>query len=133
MATNEQIREGLAVRLETISGLNVYRKAPGSITVPAAVVRRRQTQYDVTLDGADDTTWGITLFVQFANLEVAHEALDAYLDTAGASSIVAAVHADPTLAGVVDFARVASAEGERVINYAGIDYLSVEFVVEVGD
>jgi len=133
MATNAQIREGLAVRLETISGLNVYRKAPGNVIVPAAVVRRRLIQYDVTLDGADDTTWGITLFASYANLEVAHETLDAYLDPAGASSVVAAVHAEPTLGGVVDFARVASAEGERLINYAGIDYLSVEFVVEVGD
>lgn len=133
MATTEQIREGLADRLETIAGLNVYRKAPGNITVPAAVVRRRQTQYDVTLDGADDTTFGITLFVQFANIEVAHEALDAYLDAAGTASVAAAVHADPTLGGVVDFARVASADGERVINYAGVDYLSVEFAVEVGD
>ena len=133
MATNEQIREGLSVRLETIAGLNAYRKAPGNITVPAAIVRRRQTRYDVTLDGADDTTWGITLFVSYANIEVAHEALDDYLDPAGASSVVAAVHADPTLGGVVDFTRVASAEGERITNYAGVDYLSVEFVVEVGD
>ncbi len=133
MATNEQIREGLADRLETIAGLNVYRKAPGNITVPAAIIRRRQTQYDVTLDGADDTTYGITVFASFANVEVAHETLDAYLDPAGASSVVAAVHAEPTLGGVVDFTRVASAEGERVTNYAGVDYLSVEFVVEVGD
>lgn len=133
MATNEQIREGLAVRLETITGLNVYRKPPGNITVPAAIIRRRTTTYDVTLDGADNTTWGIALFVAFANIEVAQGALDAYLDTAGASSVAAIVHADPTLGGVVDFARVASADGERVINYAGVDYLSVEFTVEIGD
>ena len=133
MATFEQIREGLATRLETIAGLNVYRKAPGNITVPAAIVRRRETRYDVTLDGADDTTFGITVFVSFANVEVGHEALDGYLDPAGSSSVVAAIHAEPTLGGVVDFARVASAEGERITNYAGVDYLSVEFVVEVGD
>lgn len=133
MATNERIREGLGVRLETIPDLQVYTRPPGSIVVPAAVVRRRSTTFDVTMDGLVDTGWGVTLFVSFANTDVATEELDKYLDPSGDRSIKAAIEADPTLGGVVDFARVASAEGDRVLNYAGTDYLSVEFVIEIGD
>lgn len=133
MATNEAIREGIAALLEAIPDLQVYARPPGSIVPPAAVVRRRSSQFDVTMDGLVDTGWGVTLFVSFANTDVATDQLDEYLDSSGASSIKAAIDADPTLGGVVDFARVANAEGDRVLNYAGTDYLSVEFVIEIGD
>lgn len=133
MATNEQIRTGLADRLRTITDLRVYERPPGEIVVDAAIIRRRTTTYDVTLDGLDDTTWSIVVFVAFGNTDAGTLALDEYLSPAGPRSVPAAVHADMTLGGVVDFARVASAEGERVTNYAGSDYLSAEFVVEIGD
>lgn len=133
MATVAEIREAIATSLQTISGLQVYARPPGEIAVPAAIVRRRQTTYDVTFDGDDDTTFAVTVFVSFANTDVATDAIDAYLSPTGASSLVAAIHTDPTLGGVVAYARVTSAEGERVTNYAGIDYLSAEIVIEIGD
>jgi hypothetical protein len=73
------------------------------------------------------------VFVSFANTDVATEELDKYLSPTGDYSIAAAIDADPTLGGVVDYAHVESAEGEKVTNYAGTDYLSVEFVIEIGD
>lgn len=133
MATNKQIRDGIAGRLESISGLQVYATPPGSIVVPAAVVRRRSTIYNVTFDDTVDTTWTVTVFVQFANTDAASEELDLYVSPSGDKSIFAAVDADVTLGGVVDFSRVAIAEGEKVTNYAGIDYLSVDFNIEIGD
>lgn len=133
MATNKEIRDGIAARLATIPDLQVYPTPPGSIIVPAGVVRRRNTNYDVTVDGAVDTTWVATVFVQFANNDSAAEQLDEYVSESGDQSIKAAIEADPTLGGVVDFADVASAEGEKVTNYAGIDYLTVDFIIEIGD
>jgi len=133
MATTTQIREGIAARLATISGLHVYPKPPGVIVAPAAVVTRRQTRFDVTFDDADDSSFAVAMFVQFANTDVAHDQMDGYVSPAGASSVVAAIHADPTLGGVVDFVRVTSAEGERLVDYAGTPYLSVEFIIEIGD
>ena len=133
MASNEAIREGIAAALQAIPDLQVYPRPPGSIVVPAAVVRRRTTQYGVTFDELVDTSWGVTVFVSFANTDVATEELDKYLSPTGDYSISAAIDADPTLAGAVDFAEVPSAEGEKVTNYAGVDYLSVEFVIEIGD
>lgn len=133
MATNEAIREGIATRLETIPDFQVYARPPGSIVVPAGVVRRRSTQYDVSFDGLVDTRWGVTVFVSFANTDVGTEELDKYLSPEGVYSIAAAIKAEPTLGGVVDYAHVSGAEGEKVTNYAGADYLSVEFVIEIGD
>jgi hypothetical protein len=133
MATNDAIRSGIATRLQTISGLQVYERPPGEIVTDAAVVRRRGTSYDVTFDGLDDTSWGITVFVSFSNTDAGSESLDEYVSPAGAKSVVAAVHTDPTLGGVVDYCRVVNAEGEKVTNYAGIDYLSVDFNLEIGD
>lgn len=128
MATNDEVREGIADRLETIPDLQAYARPPGQINVPAGVVRRRSTTFDTTFDGTMDTTWTVTAFVSFANTDVAVESLDGYLVT-----IPAAIDADPTLGGVVAFCRVASAEGEKVTNYAGTDYLSVDFTIEIGD
>lgn len=133
MATNREIRDGIAGRLETIPDLQVYATPPGSIVVDAAVVRRRSTTYNVSFDGLVDTTWTVTVFVQFANSEAAAEQLDLYVSHIGDKSIVAAIDGDPTLGGVVDFSRVAIAEGEKVTNYAGTDYLSVDFNIEIGD
>jgi hypothetical protein len=133
MATNKQIRDGIAARLETIADLQVYATPPGSIVVPAGVVRRRSTTYDVTFDGVVNTTWTVTVFVQFANNDSAAEELDKYVSDSGDQSIKTAIDGDPTLGGVVHFADVSSAEGERVTNYGGIDYLSVDFNIEIGD
>lgn len=132
MTTISQIRDGLAARLATIPGLRVHDTVPGQINPPAAVVRRRQTRYDITLDGADDYTMVVTVFVQASNDRTAQDAIDAYIDASGASSVVAAIHVDPTLGGVVDFARVVSAEEDGLTEFAQIEYLAVTFVVEIG-
>lgn len=132
MATNEEIREGLADRLRTIDDLRVHERPPGEIVPDAAVIRRRFTNYDVTFDHEVDTGWGITVFVAFGNTDAGTLALDDYLSPAGAKSVAAAIHADPTLGGIVDYARVSGAEGETITAYAGVDYLSVEFTVDIG-
>jgi hypothetical protein len=133
VATIAEIRDGLADRLETISGLRVHDTWPGQISPPVAIVANGETRYDVTLDGVDDSTFTITVFVQFANDRVAQDALDAYRSPSGASSIATAVHGDPTLGGIVDFARVVSASPDKITPYAGVEYLACDFTVEVGD
>lgn len=132
MATNAEIREGLANRLRTIPDLRVHERPPGEIITDAAVVRRRNVSYDMTFDGVDNTTWGVTVFVAFGNTDAGIIALDKYLSPSGPNSVVAAIHADQTLGGIVDYTRVVGADGETVTAYAGVDYLTVEFAIEVG-
>ena len=131
MATVAQIRDGLVVRLATIDGLRNHATPPGQINPPATVVGRAETRYDVTFDGDDDHSMVIRVFVQFANNATAQEQLDGYLDAVGANSIVLAVHADPTLGGIVDYVRCAAAVDDGLVDYAGVAYLGGRITVEV--
>jgi hypothetical protein len=135
MATIAAIRAGLKTRLETIVGLRVVDYRPGSLNPPMAVVVRQSTTFDVSFDGADDNTMAIIVYVQFGDDRVAEDNLDAYLDPSGASSIVAAVHADPTLGGVVDYSRVVDVVDNGLVAYGNTDlqYLAATFTVEIGD
>jgi len=135
MATIAQIRAGLKTRLETITGLQVYDYRPGTISPPTAIVARQSTQYDRTFDGADDHTMAITVFVQFGSDRSAEDNLDAYLNESGASSIVAVIHADSTLGGVVDYSRVTQVVDNGLTPYGGgeTQYLAATFTVEIGD
>ena len=126
------IREAAAAVLATISGLNVSPRFPKVINTPAAVVTRRETTYDTAFDIAADYTLAIKLFLSFADLNGSQDLLDEYTAPAGPRSIRAAFAANPRMGGVVDWCRVSVAEDERVTNYAGIDYLTVDLVLEVG-
>lgn len=132
MATIAGIRDGLRTRLETISGLRVHDTVPGQINPPAAIVRRRRTDYDSTMArGSDDYEFVVTVFVQLASDPKAQDDLDAYLDGAGVKSVKAAVEGDASLGGEVDFARVRQADADQVLEFAGVGYLGVDFIVDV--
>lgn len=132
MASISAIRDGLKTRLETISGLRAHDTVPGQINPPAAVVRRRQINFDSTMArGSDDFLFTITLLIQFGENRNAQNQLDAYLAGSGTLSIKAAIEGEQTLGGVVDFARVAQAGEDALMEYNGVEYLSVDFTVEV--
>jgi hypothetical protein len=133
MATLAAVRAGLKTRLETIAGLQVYATPPDSIVVPAAVIFRDPLSYDRSFDGVDDFAMKVSLFVQRGVDHTSLESLDAYVDPAGTNSVVAAIHADTTLGGAVDYARVTSASPEGLVEYAGVFYLSCDLSVEIGD
>lgn len=132
MATVKQIRAGLKTRLETISGLRVFDYRPGSISPPTAVAARQTTSYDVTLDGLEDHVFAVTVYVQVGDDRTAQDSIDDYLSPTGTKSVVAAIHGDDTLGGVVDYARVTQAVDNGLVNYGGTDYLAATFTVEVG-
>jgi len=132
MASDAQIRDGLVTRLQTISGLTGYDHVPGQVNVPAATVSRRLTRFDsVMARGADDFEYVVRVLVSNADPKLAQEAMSLYLAGSGASSIKAAIEGDQTLGGVVDFARVREAGEEGITQVGEVDYLAVDFVVEV--
>ena len=59
------------------------------------------------------------------------ETLDGYLASSGASSVKAKVESDVTLGGVAQSTRVVEADNYGVYTINNIDYLGVEFTVEV--
>ena len=59
------------------------------------------------------------------------ETLDGYLASAGSSSIKAQIESDITLGGVAQSVREVEADNYGVYTINNIDYLGVEFLVEV--
>ena len=133
MASLTSIRNGIGTNLGNISSLSVYNYVPDSIEPPTAVVGVVQSvDYDSTLSrGADTYTIPILLYVSRVDAQDSQETLDGYLASSGASSIKAQVESDETLDGSAQSCRVVEADNYGVYNVNNIDYLGVEFTVEV--
>lgn len=99
MATISDVRDGLAIRLRTITGLQVYEEWPDQIVPPCALIRPVSAQYEQTF-GADWTSMQleVVVLVQLKpGLRNAEIALEPYISNTGASSIRAAIAGDRTL------------------------------------
>ena len=110
MTTLDQVRDGLEIRLKTISGLRVYDYRPDDVNYPAAVIFP-----PINADYRDDQGMG-SWSVQFIVMLMVPSAIDrkqldlyAFLDRTGSSSIFAAIEADRTLGGLSVDCRVSSA------------------------
>jgi hypothetical protein len=132
MATVQEIREGIDDRLATIAGLRHSPNVPTVVNPPHAFVKRRTTTFGVSMDGEDDTTFAVTVLVSWADQVAAQKALDGFLASTGATSIKAAIDADPTLDGIVDYAHATLVEEERITLVNSVEYLAADIVVEVG-
>lgn len=133
MASLSNIRNGLSTRLATITGLNVYSYVPDSIEPPTAVVGVMSSlEYDSTMSrGSDIYNIPLYLYVSRVDAELSQDSLDSYLDTSGATSVKSAIEGDTTLGGTVSSARVVEASNYGVYTVNSIDYLGVEFSVEI--
>jgi hypothetical protein len=132
MASVQEIREGIDDRLATIAGLRHSPNVPAVVNPPHAFVKRRTTTFGVSMDGEDDTTFAVTVLVSWADQVAAQKALDGFLASTGATSIKAAIDADPTLDGIVDYAHATLVEEERITLVNSVEYLAADIVVEVG-
>jgi len=133
MASLSSIRSGLSTRLATISGLSVYSYVPDSIEPPTAVVGvMSSVDYDSTMSrGSDSYEIPLYLYVSRVDAELSQDSLDEFLAGSGSSSIKQAIEGDSTLGGVVSSARVVEASNYGVYTINSIDYLGVEFSVEI--
>mgnify|MGYP006908217833 CR=1 FL=1 len=133
MASLTSIRNGLSTNLQNITTLNVFGFVPDSIEPPTAVVGVvENVEYDSTLQrGADNYTIPIFLYVSRVDAQDSQETLDGFLASTGTNSIKVQVESDQTLGGSAQSCRVVEADNYGVYNVNNIDYLGVEFTVEV--
>jgi len=133
MATLTAIRSGLKTNIANITSLVVYDYVPDSIEPPTAIVGVVDSiDYDSTMArGADTYTIPIFLYVSRVDAEDSQDTLDSYLASSGSSSVKAQVESDLTLGGSAQSVRVIEADNYGVYNVNNIDYLGVEFTVEV--
>ena len=133
MATLTSIRNGIGTNLGNISSLSVYNYVPDSIEPPTAIVGVVQTlEYDTSMArGADTYTIPVLLYVSRVDAQDSQETLDAYLASSGASSVKAQIESDQTLDSSAQSCRVVEANNYGGYTVNNIDYLGVEFEVEV--
>ena len=119
--------------LANISSLIVFGYVPDSIEPPTAVVGVVDNiEYDSTMArGADTYNIPVFLYVSRIDAEDSQDTLDAYLASTGASSVKAQVESDITLGGQAQSVRVVEADNYGVYTINNIDYLGVEFMIEV--
>lgn len=133
MASLTSIRNGIATNLGNISSLSVYGYVPDSIEPPTAIVGVVESiDYDSTMArGSDTYNIPILLYVSRVDAQDSQETLDGYLASTGANSVKAQVESDLTLSGSAQSVRVVEADNYGVYTVNDIDYLGVEFGVEV--
>jgi hypothetical protein len=134
VATLAQIRAGLKVRIDTIAGLRAYDLMPAKPEPPAGAVLPRRWSYRRTLSGGVEWQFEVWVYVSPADLNRAQQRFDEYMAPTGASSIAAAIEADPTLGGLDVYASVMGADAyAQMVDMAGSQLLGGALQVEVLD
>lgn len=111
MATLAEIRQGLKERMDTISGLRTSAYMLRVPNPPHAMVKPLSRLPAADFDGNLPYVFQIWIYANEAGgSERAQQVLDQYLDLEGSHSIPAAIAGDPTLGGVVSWAREAGFE-----------------------
>ena len=133
MASLTSIRQGIGTALANISALIVFNFVPDSIEPPTAVVGVvDNVEYDSTMQrGVDKYEIPIFLYVSRVDAQDSQETLDSFLASTGSNSVKVAVESDITLGGVAQSVRVIEADNYGVYTINNLDYLGVEFTVEV--
>ena len=132
MGTIAQVRQALSDAVDTITGLRSAPYVPDQINPPQAVVWDTGVDYDVVMGrGADEYNFTVRVYVNRTAETAAQKLLDTLREPSGATSLKTVVEADAGLAAVVDYARVRRASPVELVTVGAVDYLSVEFEIEV--
>ena len=130
----EAIGEGIATRLATISGLQVFapNALPDSINqFPAALILPGETEYDASFSGDADYRFRIIIVVTKQDSPSALNRLLDYIELTGTYSVKAAIEADRSLNSSADDCHLRRNLGIGTTLWGGYIYLSTEFVLEV--
>lgn len=131
-ATVTGIRAGIADALGKIRGLRTAATIPEDPKPPIAVVTAPTITYDTAFGrGMDTYSFPVMVIVGRVSDRVAQQTLDAFCAPTGSSSIKAAIHANPTLSGACQSARVVEMNNYGSISINDVEYLSAEFTVQV--
>lgn len=136
MSTLGAARAAVADQLAAeLPGVTVYGTIPGTVTVPAVIVAPATGQladYEQAVS-SDLALWSVrlVLLAGMVNLETAQNAMDDMLSTTAATSVPAAIRADPTLGGMAEYAEVRTASRYGQMSWNGIQYLGAELAMVV--
>ena len=131
-ATVSAVKQGIAVRLGTISGLRAWNEQPNQVNAPIGYANLDGIIYHRTMRASMvEMTFTVTVVVSRADERTGIASVDAYTSATGERSIKAAIEGDRTLGGIVDDLVVESASGILNLPADDGDYLAVDFKVLV--
>ena len=124
-----EAKRGLAAALSSIDGLRVFDHAPDSVhEFPAAIVRLESRESVETLGGgAVRGSMRVEVLVSAADARQAEAMLDALVEPQGARSIEAAVNADPSWNGAVDYGHLLSVDNIGTRKARGANCIGADF------
>lgn len=125
----DTIRNGIATRLQTITGLRVHARVPDAIEPPAAFLSLSNVSYDDTFDGCSTVNFDLVLAVAGWDAPRAQEAIDPYVNNTGSKSIYAAVHG-AAVNGAESVRVTGASDMDRNFTIAGSDYVGIRFSLE---
>lgn len=132
MAALTDIRNGLATRIATISGLRTAATIPDQVNPPIAIVIPERLTYDDAYNkGLVTYSFLVQVIVGKVSERTSQNKIDGFINPTGATSIKAAIEGDKTLNGVVFDTRVTEVTGYSVVQVGDIAYMSCEFRVTV--
>lgn len=129
-------RTALAAQLAAkIPSLHVSATVPALINVPAAIVAPASGQladFEQVIS-SDLVAWYVRIVLLVGNVkdDASQGVMDALLSTSGAMSVPAAIRADPTLGGQVEWAELKTASRYGSMSWNGVDYLGTELSIEI--
>ena len=130
--TITQIRDALAARLATITGLRVSAEIPDNPNPPVAVVQINNVSFDTAFQGGLTTySFIVSVIVSRVAERRAQDRLDAYASTSGTSSVKEAIEGNRTLGGIVADTRVVEMTGVSAVLLGEATYLAANFAVTV--
>lgn len=126
------VRQALSDAVDGIADVRATPYVPDQINPPQAVVGLREIDYDLVFGrGADIFMFMVQFFVARTAEKQAQILLDTLCEPAGVTSLKTVVEADSGLGALVDYARVRRVTGPQVATIGSLDFLVVEFDVEV--
>lgn len=120
-----------ALKAVTLFDNRCYGYIPDKITPPACFVDLDSWEPDA-FGGSDKATFNVLVIGSAPNRQKAQEQLYGLCGTTDSTEhLAAAVDADRTLSGAVDWATVMRVGAVQMVSFDGVEYPSVEVTVEV--
>ena len=127
-ANISQLAAGLKVRLNTIAGLRTFTYQPEQIQPPVAYPVLDSVNYHKSFgNGIVSTDWSIYIIVGRYTDSRAHELLDGFLSTSGATSVITAIEGDKTLGGTANTLILNSGASIQPQTQGDAEFLTVRF------
>jgi len=113
--------------------LNAYSEVPGDVPVPGLIIDFDDIDWDLTFArGADAFTFLVSVLLQSADSTNGQRILRAAMSTGGVGTRIKDVmESDKTLGGLVSYSLLAGSRKVGVIQYAGVEYIGAELIIEV--